>query len=510
MMIDRSERINMFCIKCGARLPDGSAFCSKCGARLGAGNGPDNGVNNIQQPNAGGQNPPVRRLGEDTQSYGGQPGARQGNATGTGRMNSNAVRGNTPRRSAGAGTAGGAARKAVGTTGSRLAAIAGGGLLKKILIGAAVVIVGGGIISAVVDTGGGGYDPGDSIIIDRDNKGNSGDKDNGAGNGGKTDDSKDNADGSKPGGNTSGQDAASGIKMSVDEVVYAPGETITVEYEGVTSKLVENGAWIGLAEKGRSAEDHLFMGDFMDEGSGRMLLMAPTSAGDYEIRYYQNREATEESLVKGATIDITVVMPVAEKIPDPDFDASMYRYYYEGEYDREHRISVGAHGENVTFGFPAIDDYGSRDDWDNTDEVFIYQYGEDNHTTQDAYTVTGIITSSSSGTDDEGDYYLYSGEVTGFTGFTSYYEEHQPSFTRKNTKYYNFNYNENTGHFSIRVYSNGHHQAYLYLVGDCSEEYHDPALIDSKGNPMPTDGVINHSKYPIEDTRLGEDGVYYE
>lgn len=278
----------MFCIKCGARLPDGSAFCSACGARLGAGGGTDNGINNRPSPGATGQSRPVRKLGETARSGSDQYGTRQDNVVGSRRMNGSASRGNTPVQSArpqgaGTGAAGRATRRATGAAGSRMAAKAGGGLLKKLLIGAAVVVVGGGIVSAVIDNGGGDGDTGKHVTS-----------------------------------------TSSGVKLELNKSVYSPGDDITVTYDGVSSELADAGAWIGMAGHLNDPEEYLNQ-EYLDEGSGRIYMKAPSSPGDYEVRLFKSSYASRDSLISDSSLEFTVAaageIDTAKKKSKVPFDA---------------------------------------------------------------------------------------------------------------------------------------------------------------------------------------------
>ena len=279
----------MFCVKCGARLPDGSAFCSACGARLGAGSG----ANNTPPHSAGGQNQPVRRLGGGTQPGENQYNLGQSNASGSGSMNGRGVRGNTPMRSAsskgaGAAAAGRASQRATGAYGSRMAAKASGGLLKKLLIGAAVVVVGGGIISAVADNGGGNGDTGKHVTS-----------------------------------------TSSGVKLELNKSVYSPGDDITVKYDGVSSELADNGAWIGMAGHLNDPEEYLNQ-EYLSEGSGRIYMKAPSSPGDYEVRLFKSSYASSDSMVSDSSIEFTVATggdtdtaKKKSKVPFDGFDEDM-------------------------------------------------------------------------------------------------------------------------------------------------------------------------------------------
>ena len=263
MMIDRRERINMFCVKCGARLPDGSAFCSKCGARLGAG-GINNGVSNTPSPGATGQPRPVRRLGETAQSG-------TGAARGEGRRTAGAI-----------GSRAAATQAASRPAGSVLGKLGGLGA-KKLLIAAAAVVgvaaVAGNMDKLV------GADKGnistEGRVTSEKNTGSGGNQN-------KTGNSSGNTD-------FWGTAKAEGATITIDKDSYDPGETITVSYRDVTDNLVKQGAWLGLAGAQKPASEFSDQVS-LSKGSGEITMYAPQSPGAYEVRLYTLSEATDASL----------------------------------------------------------------------------------------------------------------------------------------------------------------------------------------------------------------------
>ena len=163
--------------------------------------------------------------------------------------------------------AGGAAKKA------------GGGLLKKLLTAVLVLGVGSAAVSMIGDVldddGGGNNESKPSVISNNNNNRN---------NGGAT-------------------VTADGVTISMEKEVYAPGETITVRYEGVSATLAANGAWIGMAGHLNAAAEFTGQG-FLPEGSGKATMKAPNAPGQYQVRLFKASDATESNLI--ARLDFTV------------------------------------------------------------------------------------------------------------------------------------------------------------------------------------------------------------
>lgn len=98
---------------------------------------------------------------------------------------------------------------------------------------------------------------------------------------------------------------ADGVWLSLDRRTYAPKDTITASYSGVSRALANNRAWIGIAKAGAAPEGYLSFA-YVKRGSGTLTFEAPVEAGDYELRFYDKLLANSESLVSGKTVPFTV------------------------------------------------------------------------------------------------------------------------------------------------------------------------------------------------------------
>ncbi|MDR1509533.1 MAG: toll/interleukin-1 receptor domain-containing protein, partial [Synergistaceae bacterium] len=71
--------------------------------------------------------------------------------------------------------------------------------------------------------------------------------------------------------------------FSIEKAVYAPAEPIFVELSAVTDTMIDRGAIVGVARAGGGQGDYISF-EFIDDGSDRVKLRAPTEAGGYEVR----------------------------------------------------------------------------------------------------------------------------------------------------------------------------------------------------------------------------------
>jgi hypothetical protein len=86
--------------------------------------------------------------------------------------------------------------------------------------------------------------------------------------------------------------------FSIEKAAYAPAEPIFVELSYVTDKMIDRGALVGVARVGSEHGEYVSF-EFIDDGSLRIKLRAPTEAGGYEVRGYDNgNDLTASTLVE--------------------------------------------------------------------------------------------------------------------------------------------------------------------------------------------------------------------
>ena len=344
--------------------------------------------------------------------------------------------------------------RAAGKAAAGVAKKASGGLLKKILIGFAVIAGISTVYTAIDEiqhgSGGNGNDGGGTVVISNNN--NSGRSDNGgSGNSTVT--------------NGSGVTVtAEGVTLSIEKSVYNPGETITVQYSGVSAGLVSDGAWLGIAGYLNDAAE--FEGqEFLTKGSGTVTMKAPNAPGQYQVRFFKGSSATVANLA--ARLDFGVH---DSSIPDPDFDVFMQeRLDKLATYDGGAYVSV--HGVNVTFDFQELNyerylsPTGARID-DPFDEDANISGNTYNSIHRDAFKLTGTITDKRIGTDPYGDkYYRYEGRLGSFETFTchSYLKDSDRPAVTDDTCVYDASVTNSN--FVLYVYENGHRQVRIDLRG---------------------------------------------
>ena len=108
-------------------------------------------------------------------------------------------------------------------------------------------------------------------------------------------------------------------RMELDKLSYTPGEPMDIQYYGVTQTEADNQCWIAIAAVG-SASDHYLEWGYISMGSSDIILHAPTSLGEYEVRFYRGYLSSPENLVKQKSVSFTVSyqQTVDSVLPDKD------------------------------------------------------------------------------------------------------------------------------------------------------------------------------------------------
>jgi len=149
--------------------------------------------------------------------------------------------------------------------------------------------------------------------------------------------------------------------LSLDRTNYMVGETITITYSGVTAEQETAKSWVSVSKVGSAANSYDSW-EYVNQGSGTLELIAPNESGSYEARFYQGYEATEENLVKSASVPFTVdaLAPIYPK--KDDFDWSLVDFEigsasFTGTYETNYTtLSMIQRGNSVTGQYPGWDD----------------------------------------------------------------------------------------------------------------------------------------------------------
>ena len=96
-----------------------------------------------------------------------------------------------------------------------------------------------------------------------------------------------------------------GLKMWVASTNCTVGGTITVYWSGVSEALRADGAWIGLARYGMSADEYVDY-HYIEGEAGTVNFTAPGTAGFYQVRFYRAGYTGDDSLMKDMTLLIDV------------------------------------------------------------------------------------------------------------------------------------------------------------------------------------------------------------
>ena len=103
------------------------------------------------------------------------------------------------------------------------------------------------------------------------------------------------------------------VQLSVSKTRYAPEETITVSYSGVTQEMVDRTAWICVADE--DAPSYSYKSGYQEPGvgSGTVTFTAPYDDGTYELRFFSANASSEENLDRSTIIRFTVERPELTK-----------------------------------------------------------------------------------------------------------------------------------------------------------------------------------------------------
>ena len=152
--------------------------------------------------------------------------------------------------------------------------------------------------------------------------------------------------------------------LSLDRTTYGQGDTIRVTYSGITAEMEDAQAWIGLAKAGAAAADYYGGGtwEYVKQGSGTVEITAPTESGSFEMRLYQGYDANDETLVKSASVPLTIGAVVPVYPVKADFDWSLLDFTpgnrtFTGTWETNYTtLTMIQKGNSVTGQYPAWDD----------------------------------------------------------------------------------------------------------------------------------------------------------
>ena len=114
------------------------------------------------------------------------------------------------------------------------------------------------------------------------------------------------ASGENPGGSSqpAAQPGAEDVKLSLDKPSYAAGGKITVAVSGVTEQMVNDRAFVSIYKAG-AGHDEYGQFEYLQVGSGILLLDAPEEHGSYEMRLYsEDFEYRDETLIAKAPFTV--------------------------------------------------------------------------------------------------------------------------------------------------------------------------------------------------------------
>ena len=322
-------------------------------------------------------------------------------------------------------------------------------------------------------------------------------------------------------GGSGGNNTTANVTLTLSKSVFAPGDTVTVKYSGVTQQMISSGAWIGMAGANNAAGEHLNSVNYVKSESGSVTLKAPSGAGSYQVRFYQGQGASDSTLLRSASASFTVVVKTDE-VPDPDFDEYLLITNSFHNMEDGHKVFVEAHGTEVTFDFPSEDWHCIVDDSEN-EGPFIEAL--DLNYRRSAVKLSGTITSKKSATDSSGrKYYLYEGTIDGFySSSTQIARESGVSATvRPNecvvyrdskiwdvyTSTQTFSEPSDGARFSLRVYEDGHRQAFVRPAGNGTEESRRYVLDVGSNIPYWKDATESFSNALMFEAMLVERGSY--
>jgi serine/threonine-protein kinase len=111
--------------------------------------------------------------------------------------------------------------------------------------------------------------------------------------------------------------ASSTPRLSIDGTAYQPGSTIEIKFSAPMAAAPGNRAWIAIATPSLPPSSYGAW-KFVDNGTRRITLNAPATAGDYEIRLFTEYPAKDYNVAQTArfTVDVrstAVVTPRAQQ-----------------------------------------------------------------------------------------------------------------------------------------------------------------------------------------------------
>ena len=108
------------------------------------------------------------------------------------------------------------------------------------------------------------------------------------------------------------------VTASIPKAVFAPEEDIIVSYSGMTQWLVDHNAWFCISDAGSMATSYKSGWQAVTQGSGNVVLKAPSEEGNYEVRFYDGSSANDLNLAQRLTIPFTVSVIQSTTIPITD------------------------------------------------------------------------------------------------------------------------------------------------------------------------------------------------
>lgn len=93
--------------------------------------------------------------------------------------------------------------------------------------------------------------------------------------------------------------------LQLNKTNYEPNETITVTVTGITQKMKDNDAWVGIFKKG-ARHDEWGKYYYPNAGSDTLTFTAPAESGDYEMRLYSANGVADYGTVFVTSVPFTV------------------------------------------------------------------------------------------------------------------------------------------------------------------------------------------------------------
>ncbi len=151
--------------------------------------------------------------------------------------------------------------------------------------------------------------------------------------------------------------------ISIDKEIYEGGEMIVVTYSGVTETQKQAGAWVCVALVGAPPNKYQDW-KYVEPGDGTVELLAPSTSGMYEVRFYKDKGIVIASLMtelsqpfKVGAEDGSLPYPDAESFKSDLIDFTVGNHTWTGTYESQlGLIALVQEGDSVT---------GSYSQWQN-------------------------------------------------------------------------------------------------------------------------------------------------